>query len=154
MKLSELEIPTETVEVPGGTIAVRGLGLPDLTYLLRYHGEALEGVYLEKIVSAEADPEAFNMAALARAVMEAAPMAVAQAVALAADEPDMATKVARLSIPTQIEAIEKVLVLTFPTEESVGNVLRAVLRGSRTAQNLMAGLNQPFETGNALSAAQ
>lgn len=154
MKLSELEIPTETVKVPGGEISVRGLALPDVSALLRYHGEALEGVYLEKIVNSEDDPEAFQMAALARAVMEAAPMAVAQAIALAADEPDQAEKVARLPIPAQMDAIEKVLVLTFQSEADVKNLLGTVLRGSSAVRKLLEGMSgQLSAPGSGRSAA-
>lgn len=155
MGLRDYKLPTETVKGPGGEFTVRGLSLSDVSNLLRLHGEALEGVYLEKIVNSEDDPEAFNMAALARAVMEAAPMAVAQAIAQAADEPDLASTVGRMPIPVQMDAIEKVLALTFHTEDDVKNVVGAVLRGSSAVQRILQGFasGTPSETGSEVSVA-
>lgn len=153
MGLRDLKLPTETIQLPGGEFTVRGLSLSDISNLLRLHGEALEGVYLESIVNSDDDPEAFNMAALARTVMQAAPMAIAQAIAQAADEPDTADMVARLPIPVQMDAIEKVLALTFHTEDDVKNVVGAVLRGSGAVQRLLAGLNTPSANGSGNSVA-
>lgn len=155
MGLRDLVLPTEVIKVPGGgEFTVRGLSMTDLSAIMRLHGAALETVYLERIVQGSEDPENFNMAALGRAVMEAAPLAVAQAIAQAAGEPDEAKTVARLPFPFQVEAIEAILALTFASEEAGKNFLGTVLRGSDMVHRLLPELpdlatSGPGSEGNA-----
>ncbi len=148
MGLRDLVLPTENIKVPGGgDFTVRGLSMTDVSAILKLHGAALEVVYLERIVRGSEDPENFNMAALGRAVMEAAPLAVAQAIAQAAGEPDEANKVASLPLPVQVEAMDKILALTFDSSEAVKNFLGTVIRGSDMVQRLLPELPDLVTSG-------
>lgn len=141
MGLRDLVLPTETIKVPGGgDFTVRGLSMIDVSAILKLHGAALETIYLERIVLGSEDPENFNMAALGRAVMQAAPLAMAQAIAQASGEPDQAKKVASLPLPFQVEAMERILALTFVSEEAAKNFLGTVIRGSDMVHRLLPEL--------------
>ena len=148
MGLADLVIPTETVIIPGmGSFEIRGLSLPDVSQIMRMHGAALEAIYLENIVKSEKGTDDMTIASIGTAVLQSAPEAVASAIALAADEPGMVGKVRKLPIAAQTDAIEKVLKLTFYSEEELGNLIGTVLRGSESVQRV---LNQALPT--ALSA--
>jgi len=140
-------IPEAFVQVPGkepGTgFRVHGLSMEDVSKILRLHGAALNAIYLEKIVASDMAPESMNLAALGRAVLETVPEAVAGAIALAADAEDQYGSIRRLPIPVQTDALEKVLRLTFHTEDDLGNFVGAVLRGSESVQRVLNSVLNP-----------
>ncbi len=139
MGLADLVLPTETINVPKmGKFTVRGLSLPDLSHIMRLHGTALEAIYLENIVRNEETTDSFSMASIGNAVIQSAPEAVALAIALATDEPDHLAVARKLPIAAQAEAIEKILALTFYTEDELGNLIGAVLRGSESVQRVLS----------------
>jgi hypothetical protein len=121
-----------------GEFTVRGLSLPDLSHIMRMHGTALEAIYLENIVKADDKTDSFSMASIGNAVIQSAPEAVALAIALAADEPNLITLARKLPVAAQADAIEKILALTFYTEDALGNLIGTVLRGSESVQRVLS----------------
>ncbi len=139
MGLADLKLPTETVEIPDmGDFTVRGLSLPDLSHIMRLHGTALEAIYLENVVRAGDEAPEMSISSIGTAVLQSAPEAVALAIALAADEPNLVGVARKLPIAAQMDAIEKVLKLTFYTEDELGNLIGAVLRGSESVQRVLS----------------
>lgn len=143
MSLSELQLPTEEIQIPGGgSFAVRGLAVADISSLFRHHGETLNRVYVDRI---EADD--FDLAAVARELITTAPLAVAELIALAADEPETWKTVLRLPLPVQIRALEAIAALTFESEADVKNFVEAVIRGSQAVQKVVTALTAPSPDG-------
>jgi hypothetical protein len=112
--LSKLAFPSEVVHTSGGALELRSLSFADMTALYSRHAARAE--------------EAFAM------VM---PEIVADVIAFAAGEPEMASVALRLSPPVQLEAIEKIAKLTFKSEEDAKKVLEGVVRMMNVATNLL-----------------
>ena len=140
--LSELQLPSEEVQVPGteSTISVRGLSLSDCAELLKRHGESLEAVYQKNIASQGDIPPAVD---IAKSLMQSAPEAVAELIALANDEPKMSETVRKLPIPVQVEALTRIAILTFHSEAEVKKLIETVIQGSGILTGLMNSLGSP-----------
>lgn len=134
--LSDVTLPTEEVSVSKGqTITVRGLSLTDVALIYRRHAEALENLYQEHIVDSDELPP---MDKLARVLFDTAPNAVAEIIAAANDEPEMAPEAARLPGLVQIRALITVMALTFESEEEVKNLMETLIQGSSTLSRLLS----------------
>lgn len=140
--LSELQLPTDEVKVPGSetTISVRGLSLTDCSQLLKRHGEQLEIVYQSNIVGQDDIPPAAD---IAKSLMQSAPDAVAEIIALANDSPEEAKTVRKLPAPVQVEALSKIAVLTFHSEAEVKKLIETVIQGSGILTSLVNSLGSP-----------
>ena len=117
MSLENYRAPTHTVPLTNGqSITVRALTLPDFAAIAQEHGSDLAalGELLKRESWASADA-----AALAQQALVIAPDVVAQALALAADEPDAADAVGKLPLPVVVLALVAVVRLTL---ESVGGL--------------------------------
>ena len=141
--LSDLQLPTETVEVPGTGVklVLRGLSVSDAAELIRKHGETLNHVYVSSGISG--DGEVPPMQDMARALMQTAPLAVAEIIALSNGQPHMVAAAARLPFPVQVEALTKIAALTFYSEADLGKFLETVIMGSRTVTGLIHKLASP-----------
>lgn len=136
MGLKDFKPATETISFPGGDFAVRGLGLVDLTVLLRSHYDTASALF-DKYVSAAAQTAADaampdvgfgqgDVKGVILGVLETAPQMISDAVALAADEPDMAPLVAKLPLISQIAAVEAVVRLTLEAEGGMEKLIETV----------------------------
>lgn len=121
-------LPTEKVVFPGGDLTVRGLSLEDVTTLVRHHGAALSGLFATITAAKSGEVDLDNMTAMASALATAAPRAAAEAIAIAADEPDKVDLAGQLNLTVQIEALEKIGALTFTSEGGIKKVLETVIR--------------------------
>lgn len=124
MGLKDLQLPRDTVEIPGGaSFSVRGLSYVDLTQLLGKHGAVLSE-FFQVIAGGDTQAMAEDFGLLAGRVVMEAPALAADVIALASDEPDAFEVVLRLPFPTQTEALSKIGKLTFATEEDVKKFLQ------------------------------
>lgn len=133
--LADLRLPTEEIEVPGTggqTFTVRGLSVADASMMLRLHGEALNGVYAKTV-----SEDARSPAHIAQLLMQSAPIAVGDIIALAADEPELSDTVRQLPLPVQIEALAAIARLTFHSEQELGELLETVISGSETLTRMI-----------------
>lgn len=141
--LTDLPIPSAEVKVPGQkdlTVTVRGLSLADMTELFRRHGEALEHIFQTEIVGTDDTPAP---ATVAKALMVTAPLAVAEIIAMANDNPDAVETVRRLPMTFQIEALAQIAALTFESEAEVKKLAETVLQGSGVLTKLVKSLTEP-----------
>lgn len=149
--LSDLRLPTAEVEVPGAgvSLTLRGLSLNDASILMRRHGESLGAVYAD---SFSEGGEAPSMQEMAKTLLQTAPLAVAEIIALANDADDLVSGVgstkaretaARLPGPVQLEALVQIAALTFHSEEGLGKFLETVISGSGMLTRLVKGLTSP-----------
>lgn len=118
---------TREVELPdGGSIAVRGLSLTDITSIYRNHAGDL-GLWFERLGGQEVAVEA----SMVEALVTTAPTLVAELVGLAggADAEIAAT----LPMAVQIDALTKIGELTFTRDMPPKKVLETVLRLAASA---------------------
>lgn len=140
--LSELQLPSIELPIPGAesTLTLRGLSITDAASLLKRHGETLEVVYQQNIVGQEDIPPA---AQIAKALMQSAPLAVAEIIALANGSPDMVDAAQTLPAPVQVEALASIAVLTFHSEAEVKKLVETVILGSGVLTSLLGSLGTP-----------
>lgn len=152
--LSTYTPQTETVEIPGGHLVLRGLCPDDLVVLLRENYESLAMLFNRYI----ADPD-FGQALMSDGaamqngeapmdkavtdavldVLQKAPDLVAQAIALAAEEPGAVQQAKRLPLSVQMEAVEVIVVLTLRAEGGLGKLTERVTRIAGSVGALPAG---------------
>jgi hypothetical protein len=142
-----LQFPKETVLCAGGSFDVRGLSLSDITVLVGFHKERLTELFDQFAIKdanglKQLSPDAsldFGATALT-----AAPLLVAHVIAMAEERPhgqDPAISVAlKLPVDVQIDAIEKILKLTFSTEGGPKKVLETVVRAVVGTTKFATGL--------------
>ncbi|HJV26860.1 MAG TPA: hypothetical protein VJ673_14320 [Aromatoleum sp.] len=115
MSLQNFVIPTTTIPTAGGNITVRGLGVDDLSTLIRTHGDDVAPLL---------DGE-LNIDTLATT----APAMVADVIALAADAPEAAPTAARMPIAIQSRLLTEVFKLTFTDiEMPLGELFRRLVQ--------------------------
>lgn len=135
MGLSSLKIRWEDVEVaPGESFPVRGLSLPDVTRLVRNHGGALSQL-VEAFASGQMGAALEDIGSLASKLMDQAPAAASEAIALAASRGNPTLEeieiAATLPIGVQLDAIEKIGRLTFGTEGAAKKALEMFVKVAR-----------------------
>lgn len=126
-------IPTEKIswgKGAGQVVEVRGLSFNDFTQLFVKHGKGLDQLFnfieagagqLE--AAASKDIKTFGSGFIMRA-----PELVAQLIAVAADSPDQAPKVAQLPLPVQIKCLEAIYRMTVEEAGGLADFMQLVLR--------------------------
>lgn len=121
MGLKDLELPKSDVQISDNAkIVVRGLSSSDFSKLINKFGPTLVSLFdtlKDRFDGGDIDGE--DIATVAQLALQAAPDLVAEVIALAADEPDQVEAAKRLRVSVQIEALEKILNLTFTSEAEV-----------------------------------
>lgn len=106
---------TETVEIPNNEpLVVRGFSLPDIMLVAQRHRSAVEELF-EKVSAGELRADSVEEV-IADVILQFAPV-VGQVIASAAGEPDEWEVATTLPLGVQVDALEKIVHLTF---ESVG----------------------------------
>lgn len=134
MAIADFILPTEEVKIPGGSFAVRGLSLEDVTVLISSHGPVMEDFFARY-----SGNEDFDAMQIGMNLVNSAPALVAQIIALAADEPDQAQKIRKFAINVQQEALEKIAKLTFDASGGPGKFIEAVIRLVKGTTNILTG---------------
>lgn len=120
MSLSDFQPETITVSHRRITLELRGLSFVDISSLMRTHMNDLETLF--DMYEQEANNISFGNVAMARYVtrlVSDAPALVSHIIALAADEPEMVNKAAKLPLTLQLDSLKAIGKLTF---EEVGGV--------------------------------
>ena len=142
-----LTFPEEPVTFAGGKFSVRGLALSDITILVAFHKDRL-GELFEQFAVPGADskleltPESGVPFALA--FIQMAPTIAAHIIALAdvreeGEDPDILTAL-KLPLDVQLDALEKILKLTFQMEGGPKKVLEMVMRAVVATMKFTTGL--------------
>lgn len=118
MSLADYQPLSREVPLQGGTLRVRGLGLDDVAVLLNEHLPDIDN--LLNLYDDNVDPtsKVVSSAQFALVLARRSPALVAQAIALAADEPDEVDKARRIGLAAQVQCLKIILTLTF--EEAGG----------------------------------
>jgi hypothetical protein len=142
MGLRSLRLPSSDVQVPGGdSFAVRGLSLQDVSILVRNHGATMTLMFDRYMRQAEEGLPPADMATMGRTLLEIAPDAAAEIIALAAGEPDAIDVVRVLPLPVQVDALDKIMGHTFTTDQDLKKVVETVIRAATGTTGLINSLN-------------
>lgn len=146
MSLSDFQVPTESVKIPGGaSFSVRGLSLDDISSLVQRYRPALQSIYEE--FEQQGDFTLESTASLVEGMIASFPGFVAYAIALASDEPEQAELARKLPMSVQVEAVEHIGRLTFVAEGGPKKVLATVVRVLKGARESVGSLGTSSSQG-------
>lgn len=147
-KLKDFVIPELEVQAtPDQTFAVRGISFRDLMLLVDRHGPVLAALYAKLAADPEAELSPEGIQRIVSATMEEAPQLVADLIACAAGDIDDGEKVLALPLTVQIDAIEKIAILTFISEMEVKKTLERVTAMFQKVSGGVAALTTGSTTG-------
>lgn len=95
----------EPIKFTGGDIAVRGLGIPEISQIVSVNTEAAVTLFAE-IQQAVSEGKELDLANLLYSILTRFQAAVAHTIALAADEPEKVPLIAQLPVDVQVAALE------------------------------------------------
>ena len=138
---------TASVYLPdGNSFAVRGLSLEDISILLRTHYAPIKMLFdkyagqsalLGVAQAATEEPVGLgSLEAVALEMIQVAPGLLADAIALAADEPGEAATVRKLPASNQVDAAEKIILLTLKAEGGLEKLVETVSRLTASVTDL------------------
>src|SRR5690606_9829538 len=117
MALKDIIAPEREIKFMDTSFTVGALDLTLVLLLLKARMPEAKSLFDEAKRKGLVDnPDPMSIALM---LMQLAPDFVAEAVAMAAGEPDMADKVRKLPVGTQLEAIDAIMDLTFEAEGGV-----------------------------------
>lgn len=146
MALSDYTLPTETIDLPGGdTFTVRGISLTDLSTIAAHHFSEITLLFakVKSELGADQAPSIKDVDMMLKLALTVAPNALAEIVALAADEPDMAATVKKLPILTQTQAILKIAELTFHSQAEVEKLVETIIPLMQVSNGFLEKLQSP-----------
>lgn len=152
MGLRDYEIPALSVPITEKvSFDVRGISFEDISRLVQRHGPVCVMVYqqfVESKVKFGLRPEVLGQ--LLTMAMEKFPDAVSEMIALAADDVEQIAKVRKLPVGVQIDAIYKIIGLTFTSEADVKKLVEIVTRMAVSVTANMKSLTDqtPSDSGN------
>ena len=138
MGLKHIKLPEAQVKFPGGDIAVRGLSLDDLSFIVQRHGAKLNVLFKSFTEGGELTVE--GVANFALPLLNAAPEIAAELIACASGDPEDAHIAADLPFPVQLEALEKLAELTFNVSGGPKKLVETVLRMAKGTTGLLDSL--------------
>lgn len=148
MSLKNIRLPEAKVQVgieeDGSPVffTVRGLSFNDIEALVRAHGSHLADFY-NLLTGHKGDITVDSVFHLAMPVLESVPELVADMIACASGDPADAPVAATLPFPAQLDAVEKLLKLTFDASGGPKKVLETVLRLAQGANGLVSSVRAP-----------
>lgn len=127
MALADYDLPKRVVPLPGGnSFAVRGFSLEDITFLIDEQGEAVRKFFDDYAQDGQMKSDANPISAIMD-VLRQAPDLAASIIARGADEPDMISKIKKLPIGVQVDAMQKIAELSFEASGGPGNFVETVV---------------------------
>lgn len=145
MGLHDYQLPTERVDIDAKNhFTVRGVSFEDITKLVNKHGPVCVLIYTKFTESKGKHglrPETIGQ--LISLAMGQFPDAVAEMIAIAAEEPETVSTVQRLPLGIQLDAIEKIVRLTFTGEADVKKLVETVTRMAGAVAANIDALNAP-----------
>lgn len=140
MGLKHIKLPEAAIKFPGGDFAVRGLSLDDIAYLVGRHGAKMNDLFLE-FQKGGAELELESLASFAVPLLKAAPEVAAELIACASGDPKDWHIAATLPVPVQLEALEKLVELTFNVEGGPKKVVETVIRMAQGVSGLLSEMS-------------
>lgn len=149
MALSDIVIPTRTIEAGSASFEVRGLCYRDITDLMMSFKVELDELvtgYLDAADQPEGEaPDLFDPMEL----LNKSPRLFARLIALAADEPNQDEIAAKLSIGVQVEALAAIYELTVDQAGGLEKLVGTVIAAFRGIRPLMEMASNRLDTGTA-----
>lgn len=142
MGLKNLKFPEATIEFSGGDFAVRGLSLNDISWLVQRHGQKLNNLFTQFQQSAD-ELDTATVAAFALPLLQSAPEIAAELIACATGDAEDAEMAAQLPFPVQLDALEKLVELTFSAGGGPKKLVEIVVRLAQGTTGLLAELKAP-----------
>lgn len=135
----------EKIEFKGGELAVRGLGIPEISQLVSLNTEAAVTVFgeVQKLVAAGRE---IDLADLLFEILNRFQTAVAHMIAIAADEPEQMVLISKLPVDVQVAAIEKIARLSFAMDGGAKKFWGTVLALLGKSDGLKAQASQLIAT--------
>lgn len=140
--LGDLVLATAEVKTPGGSFSVRGLALADVMMISQSFGPQAAMLFT-KVINKEKILEA-DVRTILMDLLPQAPDMLALAIALAADEPDMVSKVRKLQPQYQLAALESIFQLTFEGEAELKKFMESIIRMLVGATGLVEQMRLPL----------
>lgn len=144
MGLEHLVFPEAPVSTPGGDFTVRGLTVEHILFIVKQHHSTLRPVFdsmMEKIKS-KSEFHADEVGGLIMPFIESCPKVVAQVIACGSGNPSETSIAARLPFTVQVEAIEKIIDLTFQAEGGPKKFVETVIRLAQGVNGLLPNPSQ------------
>jgi len=153
MPIAEYTPAREEIFYPGGSFAVRGLGVADIESLVRLHLTDMETIHA--IVTQRVSPDGVTSAdltSIAVELIQRLPVLAATAIALAADELEHTPKVLQMPLHVQFVALKAIAELTFKDIAGLKLMIATTVTAVRAAQprtesSLLPGLSSSGGTG-------
>lgn len=139
MGIDDYVIERVTITGKGGSFDVRGLSVGDVQVLMGEHLKDLDAIL--DIYSKSVNPNLLvaETAQFAVSLIREAPGLVANAIALAADDPTKSEKTAKFPIPVQVKALKEIVRLTFEEAGGTKNFFESL-------KELMVRVRPPHQT--------
>jgi hypothetical protein len=139
MGLRDLQIPTETITVKGGSFTVRGLSFADLITLANAYGPEMALAFGRITAARETPLTEEDVKTIIRDLVPQFPALVGKAIALASDDTsaEAAEIASRLNFQQQTRALEAMFNLTFTSEAELKNFAESIIRMLTGAAGLM-----------------
>lgn len=131
-QLETLIIPTETVDFNGQKLEVRGLGLADITYIVRHHREVVAGLYVQAIEGKLAG----TVEEIALSLLDDFAPVAAMVVACGLGSPKQVEKAGQLPFTVQAQILEKIVLLTLVGEGGLEKLMEIAVRAMAGAASL------------------
>ena len=149
MGLRDLIITKEAVRVDDEqSFDVRGLSYVDFSVLAKAHGGQAGKLFTQIKTMAEAgELDDSGLVEMAKKAIQDFPDLIAHGVAAAADDPDGAVIFKKLRLPVQVEAVERIIGLTFASEGELKKLLETVIRGISAVAESVGLLTQKESPG-------
>lgn len=153
IETAQVKVRPERGDTPAQYMEVRGLSAEDFLNLFRGYAGPL-AVVLDAVIEKKIDLDLSNVTALAGLLVDQVPGLVADAIVIANDDredPQAAYEAAkRLPISVQLEAVEKIALLTF-VDQTPGELLETVVRMMGGMQGLLKESGQALRNAVAMS---
>jgi hypothetical protein len=117
----------ERIEFTGGYISVRGLSIPEIQQIVSVNSEAAM-ILFEEIKQVAAEQKEIDIAFFVFSILNRFSVAVAHAIALAADVPNDIEGISKLPPDVQVAALEKIATLSFAMDGGAKKFWQTVLR--------------------------
>jgi len=131
-QLETLVIPTETVEFNGQSLRIRGLGLADITHIIRQHRSVVAELY-SKAIKGEL---AGSVEEIALGMLDDFVPLASVTIACAMDAPQSVSLVAKLPLSVQAACLEKTMMMTIVGEGGLEKLMEIVVRAMAGAASL------------------
>lgn len=126
MALAQYIERQETVEIPGNDpLVVRGFSLPDILLVVHRHKGMVEELF-GRVANGDLRSDTVEQTIMA-VIGEFSPV-VGQIIASAAGEPDQWETAMRLPLGVQVEALDKIIALTFESHGGVEKFLGIIAK--------------------------